>query len=150
MSSSAVRTIFKDTLDTGLPSEKVADFSGGYEDIADFLAEFSIDRDEPWIGLQFIPGDEAAITINADNNQGRYRETGAVYIHVVDVAKVGARDSILTRAEAVQALFRGRRIGSLVVQAVTPPNFEFGATIEFEAGYISASVIVEFDYDREL
>lgn len=153
MSSLVVRNSVKSFLATNAPTVKVSDLTGGFEDIADHLAHdgISFGAGDIWVGIQFIGNDESPVTINSTNSTGKYRESGAIYIHVVDIAKTGARDSILARAETLRNLFRGRRlVDAISILSVTPPSFEMGATLDFEAGYISASFIVEYEYDINL
>lgn len=152
MSSVYVRNQFKTFLAANAATEKVADMSGGYSHLEDFLAAQTppITMIEPWLGLQFIPGDELPITLPATNSRGKYRETGAVYIHVVEVAKAGVNDSILARGETLRDLFRGMRIGEVKIESMTPLNFELGATLSFEGGFIAGSFIVSYEYDRDL
>lgn len=150
MSSTYVRNQIKTFLTTVVPTEKVADMSGGYQDIGDFLGLFGITMLDPWLGLQFIPGDEIPITLPATNTTGKYRETGAVYIHVVEVANPDANGNILTRGEALRDFFRGRRVGEVKIESMTPLNFELGATLNFDGGFVAASFILSYEYDRDL
>lgn len=150
MSSVYVRTQIKNFITANAPTEKQADMSGGYEELEEFLDQYSITMFDPWLGLQFIPGEEVPITLPADNTRGKYREIGAVYIHVTDVASPTARDNILARGEALRDLFRGQRVGEVKIEAMTPLNFELGATLNFEGGFISGSFILSYEYDRDL
>ena len=81
---------------------------------------------------------------------GKFRETGAVYIHVVDLAKLGVSDTILTRAEALRDLFRGQKIGRMFIESMTPVNFGAGAALRFEDGYMCGTFILGYLYDRDL
>jgi hypothetical protein len=150
MSSSYVRTQLKTFITANSPAENQADMSGGYEDIQVFLGDKGIAMTDPWLGLQFIPNDEVPITLPATNTSGKYRETGAVYIHIVDVAKPNVSDSILTRGETLRDLLRGRRLGEVKVESITPLNFELGATLNFDGGFVAASFILSYQYDRDL
>jgi hypothetical protein len=151
MSASYVRTQMKLFLDNNLPAETYVDLTAESRELRELLDAYSITRNTPWLGLQFIGNSEEPITIPARNDAGKYREIGAMYIHVVDIAKIGAGNDILTRVEAIRNLFRGRRIGDLIkVESVTPPNFEAGATLQFEGGWTSASVIVSYEYDIDI
>lgn len=151
MSASYVRDQIKLFLDNELPGEKYMDLTAEGRELREALAANGIQRNDPWLGLQFIGNSEEPITIPARNDSGKYREIGAVYIHVVDIAKIGAGNSILARVETLRNLFRGRRIGDLIkVESVTPPNFEAGATLQFEGGWTSASVIVSYEYDIDI
>ena len=150
MSSTYVRTQIKNFLTTIAPTETFIDLTARFEDIEDLITDAGLDRMDPWIGLQFVGNEEIPITIGADNTKGKYRELGAVFIHIVDVAKLGVGDTILGRAETLRGLLRGRRVGTLFIESVSPPNFEQGATLQFEAGYMSASFIATYTNDVDL
>lgn len=145
MSSSYVRTEIKNYLTTNLPTEKIIDLTASFQDLQDFLYQSGLTTRGPWIGVQFVPSDEIPVTVQGNLATERYLETGIVYIHIVGVAIFGVADSLLTRAEAVRDLIRGKRIGEIVIQSVTPPNFSLGATLAFEDGYTACSVIAAFD-----
>jgi hypothetical protein len=150
MSSSAVRTKFETFMATENPTEKFAVLDGGFEDIQDFLLGQtpSIDPGGPWTGIQYSPNDEVPITAASTNISGKYRETGLVFIHVVDIAKLTASAGIITRCEAMRNKLRGQNILGLRVLSVSPQNFSEGATLDFEGGgYISATFTVEFELD---
>jgi hypothetical protein len=121
-----------------------------FEDLRQLLAENSIQPDAPWLGVQFIGSDEVPVSISATNDVGLYRETGAVQLHIVSEAKIGVGDSLLTRGETLRNLFRGRRIGDIVIESVSPMNTEAGATLEFEDGYMSGTCIVAYYRDLNL
>ncbi len=150
MSSLYVRQQFTGFLAAEIPSEKVLDLTSLYGELKDALGDAGIPPRTPWIGIEFIGNDEVPITIGSTNTAGKYRETGAVYVHVVDIAKLGGSSSILLRAEALRDLFRGRRLGRVLVDSVTPPNFDSGATLNFEGGYMSASILIGYDCDVDL
>jgi hypothetical protein len=138
-------------LTTTFPSEKVIDLSAQYADIEDMVAEAGITRDDIWLGLQFVGNDEVPISLAQGPTVGLYRETGMIYIHVVDLAKLGVGDAILTRAEAIRNLLRGTRIdGQIKIESVSPPNFGVGATLSFEGGYISATFMAAYERDLNL
>lgn len=150
MSSVYVRTQIKSFLTTNAPTEKVADMTGQFQELQDFLTTNSIGLSSPWIGIQFVGNDETPITVGATNSHGKYRENGAVYFHIVDIAKLAVHDLILARAETIRNLLRGARIGDIVIESVTPPNFGEGATLNFDGGYISGSFIVAYYRDVNL
>lgn len=150
MSSKFVRDTIKAHVAAAFPLIKTADLSAGYERMDDFLSEFGITLLEDWVGYQFVGNDEVPVTVASVAGQGKFREVGAIFIHVVGVAKLGVRDSILTRCEPLRTLFRGKNISGIRVQSVTPPNFELGSTLEFESGFIAASFIAEYDYDLDI
>lgn len=149
MSSVAVRTLIKDFLSANT-EEKVVDLSGEFDVLEDMLESKSISVDDSWVGIEFIGNEEIPITIGSNNSSGKFRETGAVYIHVVDVAKLGVSDTILTRGEALRDLFRGQKIDRLFVESMTPINFGAGAALRFEDGYMCGTFILGYLYDRDL
>lgn len=150
MSSSYVRSQLKTFLSAGAPTEDILDLTGQYQELQDFLTANSVGLSDPWVGVQFIGNEEIPVTVGSTNADGKYRETGAVYIHVVDIAKLAVHDSILARAESLRNLLRGARIGDIVIESVTPPNFGEGATLNFDGGYISASFIIAYNRDLHL
>lgn len=147
MSSSAVRTNILGFLASNLGSETVVDLTGEFEDLRERLADLSIQPDSPWLGVEFIGGDEAPVSLAADNDNGLYRETGAISFHICTAARLGAGQELVTRAEALRNALRGRRIGNTVIESVTPINTGRGATLEFEAGYVSGSVLAAYYHD---
>lgn len=149
MSSSYVRQQVKDFLEAN-SNETVVDMTAQFGELSEFLADMEVQPDAAWLGVQFIGDDEVPIALAATNDQGKYRETGAIYFHVVDVARLGAGDSLLTRGEALRNLFRGRRIGSITIDSVTPMNFDQGATLQFEGGYMSGSFLASYRRDLDL
>ena len=150
MSSLSVRTKLKDFIDTNLPTEKVVDLTAEFREMREMLDGNSIGRNDPWIGLQFIGNEEIPVSLSATNSTGKYREIGVLYLHVVGVAKLNAGAGILTRCETIRNLFRGRNIDGVRIEAVSPPNFEAGATLQFESGWTSASILIEYEYDIDL
>jgi hypothetical protein len=150
MSSAAVRTAIFDFLDTNAPTESVVDLTSQFGEIKEFVADSGVQPDSPWLGVQFIGSDELPIGLAANNVIGKYRETGAVYIHCVEVARLGVGNTLLTRGEALRNLFRGQNISGVVVESVTPLNFDGGATLQFEGGYMSASFLMSYYFDVDL
>jgi hypothetical protein len=149
MSSVYVRTQIKDFLDDN-SNEDVIDLTAQFDEIKELLSENDIQPDAPWLGLSFIGDDEVPVSLAATNDQGLYRETGAIHFHVVSEAKVGVGDALLTRGETLRDLFRGRRIGEIVIDSVTPMNFDSGATLQFEGGYMSGSFFASYRRDKNL
>lgn len=149
MSSTYVRTQIKDFLDDN-SSEDVIDLTALPEEFKELLAEYEIQPDAPWLGVQFIGDDEIPIALAATNDQGKYRETGAVHFHVVATAQLGVGDLMLARGEVLRNLFRGRRIGDIIIDSVTPMNFDSGATLQFEGGYMSGSFFMAYRRDLDL
>lgn len=150
MSSLVVRNAFKSFLATEAPTEVVVDLSGEYEEIQDTTAKYSLTPDDDWLGIQYIGGDEIPVDVSATNSQGKYREFGVVYLHIVGVIRDTVRDDILTRAETLRNKMRGQRIGNIVIEKVGPPNFGAGGTLQFTGGYVAAVVIIDYRYDLNL
>lgn len=147
MSSSIVRTAVKDFLTAQISSETVIDLSTQYEELRDVIAAAGLNPDDPWLGLSFVGDDEIPVSLSATNDLGLYREVGSILLHVCAEAKIGVQDSMLARGEVLRNLFRGRRIGSIVVEGVSPINFGAGATLEFEGGYVSGTIVISYHAD---
>jgi len=160
MSSKAVRDKIRVFLSDELSSEKIAEIDGDFEDLKEFLANqintvtsvaTPITMVEPWLGLQYIGDQEQVVSVNANNSSGRYRESGSITLHVVDKAKVGANRTILTRCDTIVEKFRGRNIDGVRINGIVPANFSRGATLDFVGGgYVSATVTLLYEYDRDL
>jgi len=149
MSSSVVRAAIRNFLDAE-SSEDVVDMTGHFEDLRELLLQNNIDPDAPWLGLDFSTDGEEPVSLTADNGKGLYREYGLILLHVCAVAKIGVGASLEERGEILLNLFRGRRIGAVVVERVSPINTGPGATLEFEAGYVSGTVTVQYYCDKTL
>ena len=150
MSSSLVRSTIMTNLQAEFPSENFIDMSGAFQDLYDFLAENGVGRTESWVGIEFMGGDEMPITVASNNEQGKYRETGGVMIHVVDLARLGVAGAILTRGEALRNYLRGQRFGTIIIETVTPLSFARGATLDFDAGFTSGTFMVSYYADLDL
>jgi hypothetical protein len=143
MSSSTVRTAIKDFIESELTSEVLIDLTAEFELLNDLLDRYDA-KGRDWLGIQFISNPEEPIGLAADNQQGMYLEDGVIYLHVVDVAYLGVASSILARAETIRNKFRGQRIGDIIIEATSPPNFEAGATLQFEGGYTACSILISY------
>lgn len=153
MSSSYVRTAFKTFVSENNSGETLVDLTGEYRELKEILNAYEISFSSPWMAIEFIPAVEELVTIGTSNQSGKYRETGGVVIHVVGVAKLGASDTILARAESLKNSLRGRRIGEdgkIIIESVTPPNFKDGATLQFDGGFTAASLIVAYEHDTDI
>jgi hypothetical protein len=150
MSSTYVRTNFKNYITTTVPAEKFIDLTGEYNNIQDLIAHAGINRNAPWVGIQFIGNGETPVSVVADGITGTYRETGAIYLHICAAHQIGVVDGILARSEVLINSIRGRRIGDMTIDEITPPNFDRGATLDFEGGYTAASVIIAYTRDLNL
>lgn len=150
MSALAVRTGIKDFLIAEFPSETFLDLTGQYDTIERYLAHNGINRNDTWIGIQFIGTDEIPVALSANNTQGCYREFGIVILHIVGIASLGVGDAIVNRAEAIRNKLRGQRIGNIIIDSVSPPNFDVASTLRFEGGYIAAAINADYKYDLSL
>ena len=153
MSSKFVRDSFKTFIETGLPAENVIDLTAEGQEIQDFLDSYGLSLDDSWLGLQYQADPERPITVPATNTTGKYREDGIVFVHIVapiTFPTVTLMGGLLNRAEAIKNLFRGIRIGDIIIETVGQPNFESGATLEFEGGFQSCSIIINYQYDINL
>lgn len=128
--------------------EKVVDLTGEFGELRDMLSQAGVNGQDTWIGLQFVGSEEIPVDILSTNSKGKYRESGVIYLHIVDIARLGVHNAILPRAEALRSLFRGQRIGTILIEAVSPPNFGGGVTLSFSGGYTAA--LVQIDYQRDL
>jgi hypothetical protein len=154
MASKVVRDKIKTFISANLPTssagQTLVDFSGLYQELNEFRQDYSLDFDEPFLAISFVPGEETPNTIASNNTAGMYREIGGCFIHIVDVAKFGVADSILTRADDLITLLRGRNIDGVRVESITTPSFEDGTTLKFDGGYISASIFISYEHDTNL
>lgn len=151
MSSQYVRDQILDFIEDNVPEEPIViDLTAEFDDLRDLLAKNGVSGNKPWLGIQFIGNEEIPITVSAHNTQGKYRETGAVYLHIVEKARLGVGAPLITRSETLRNAFRGQRIGSILIESVSPPQTDSGATLSFEGGYTSASVIIVYQRDLDL
>lgn len=150
MSSVYVRDQIEQFINDNLGSENLVDVTAEFDDLQELLGDYGLDYQSKWLGIQYIGSDELPISLVANNSSGKYRETGAIFLHIVEPARNAAKDDILTRSEVIRNTFRGQRINDIVVEGVTPINFESAATLQFEDGFTSASVVVNYYYDRSL
>ena len=146
MSSSYVRSEIFNFLDdeTG---ETVIDLSTQVDDFKQMLANENVQPNAPWLGVDFIGDDEIPVSLAATNEVGLYRESGLIRLHVCAEGKIGAQNDMLSRGESLRNLFRGRRIGSIVIESVSPINFGIGATLEFDGGYVSGTIVIGYRRD---
>lgn len=150
MSSVAVRTAIKAFLTTNAPSETVVDLTSQFQDLRELLTDYSVAADAPWLGLQFIGGNSIPISLAATNDQGCYRESGVIVFHFCTIARLGNGDALLTRGENLINLLEGRNIEGIIVEEMTLMNFDAGATLQFEGGYVSGSFQLSYIYDKNL
>jgi len=147
MSSLAVRNLVRNFL-ADKSTENVVDLTGHFEDLRVLLNEEGIQPDAPWLGLEFIGDDELPVSLAATNDQGLYREVGSIVLHVCTMGAIGCGYDLENRGEVLRDLFRGERIGGVVIESVSPIRTGPGATLEFEGGYVSGSITVGYYYDK--
>lgn len=128
-------------------TENVIDLTGDYEEVRELLAEYNLKPDDPWLGVQFTADPEEPVSLTANGQQGLYREWGLIYLHVVMEARIGVGRQLVLRGENLLNLFRGRNIKGVVIESITPITTDRGATLEFEAGYMSGVVALDYYYD---
>lgn len=151
MSSKFVRDSILTFLETNLDCEKIIDLTAQFEQVEDLLDQYDLTLNDDWIGVQFVGSEEIPVSIQSQNQKGCYREIGAIFIHVVAVSRIGGHKDILTRAEAVRDLIRGRRINnSIIIEQVGPPNFGEGITLNFESGFTAAAITIFYRRDIDL
>lgn len=150
MSSIFVRETFTDFLLANAPGEQLLDLTAQYSELKELMIDAGFAEGSDWLGIEFIADDEVPVTVPATNSQGKYRETGAVYLHVVSQASMGVGHRLLARGEAIRNILRGQRISGIIVESVTPMVFGPGATLQFEGGWMSGSFLVSYQYDQDL
>lgn len=146
MSSKYVRDQVTAFIGAQLSSETFIDLTAEFQEMNKLIDSSGVTYEEDWLGCQFIGGEEEMIAVGAKD----YRETGSVFLHVVAPAVSGARAGMIDRAEAIRDAFRGKRINDLVIESVTPPNFEASSTLQFEGGWTACSVIVNYYRDLHI
>jgi hypothetical protein len=150
MSSKFVRDSVINFIAAELPSEKFIDLTAEFEELEDLLTYHDIASGDDWVGIQFIGSDEVPVDVRAGNAKGTYRENGVFYMHIVSVAKLGGHNAILDRAESARTIFRGQRIGTIIIEAVSPPNFGNGISLNFSGGYTACTFTVDYQNDINL
>lgn len=147
MSSLYVRDTFMEYVTAEVPTEKIFDLTAEYDRIKDFMKHHNITPNDKWVGVDFIGDGEEPVTIGS-HEKGMWRETGAIYIHVVDFARLGIGRSLITRADAIREVLRTKRISeTFVLESVTPANTGAGAAFQFEGGWTAASFLVSYYRD---
>lgn len=150
MSSKYVRDQVKAFIASTFPTEKVIDISAEYREFSDLMEDESIGPDDKFIAIQFIGDRIDTISISSTNTKGCYREFGAIFIHIVEPVENGAIDNILTRGDSYIDAFTSQRLGQVVIEKVNPINTAQGATLEFQGGYTSGSIYMNYYRDRNL
>lgn len=128
-------------------TEKFVDLTSEFERIPDVLADAGIGPLENWMGAEFVADDEENVAINSNHESGYFREYGSILFHMVAKARIGGGRQLIERGDALRAKMRGRRLGEMVIENVTPVNTLNGATLQFEGGYMSGTFIASYYYD---
>lgn len=150
MSSPYVRTQFKNFISANIGAEKLLDLSGEYREIKELLSDNSIVSGEVWAAVEFTAGDDLPITVGSSNTSGKYRETGLVTVHIVGIAKLGGPASTLARAQALIEKVRGLALGTIIIDSVSPPDFNISASLNFSQGFVAAGFFVTYKNDVDL
>jgi len=145
MSSKYVRNQIKSHISSLAPTETLVDFSAEFRFIEQLRQSYSLGPKDPFLGIQFLPSDEAPVSVVSNNNAGCYRENGVFLLHVVEAVSTNHRENILDRSETLLGLFRGATInGDIYIESVSYPNFDSSATVNFENGYQAAALVINF------
>lgn len=148
MSSSFVRTQILNYFASDITTEtNVLDVTAKFDFLLDFLNDNGVTAKDRWLGLQFVGAEEQPISVPANNSQGRYREFGSIFVHIVEVARSNSDVQLITRSENIRQKLRGLNLNGVRIESVSPPNFEFGATLNFDGGYTACAIIVNYEYD---
>lgn len=151
MSSIYVREEVKQFILNNFLNEALVDFTGEYDSIKDMLDKNGLTQRDNFLGIQFLSPDELPASVFSNNTNGKYRETGIIFLHISEpVVGGGEVDKILLRGEVIRDKFRGQRINDVVINSVTPVNFEASGTLQFEGGFTSGSIIVNYYRDKSL
>ena len=153
MSSKTVRDSINTFLTTSLPGEKIFDLTAEGKEMQDFIDSRGTDFDTDWYGLQFEADPEIPVSVPATNTSGKWREEGLVFVHIVTPVVTDTaimKNNLVDRAEIIKNLLRGKRIDGIIILTVGQPNFESGATLEFEGGFQSCSMIINYQKDLNL
>jgi hypothetical protein len=98
-------------------------------DLSDYLAvdDLPATGTDPVLLLQFIGGPDRMATIAQEGNHG-WREDGVFYFHLLlPTGEPAAR--ALSLGEQLRGIFRGRRLGSYVIDNIEPFSDFAGAAI---------------------
>ena len=148
MSSNYVVNEVMNFISTEIPTESAFDITGEYEYFHEFLEDNGITG--AWLGVQFVGTEEIPINIGSANTSGKFREIGMFMLHICERSRLGVGSPIRTRGETLQQKFRGMRIGDMIIESVSTPNFESGATLNLDGGYTSATINIHYERDNNL
>ena len=143
MSSKYVRETINQYLDDN-STETFIDISGEYRELLDLVTDNGVTVDDNWVGVQFSASSEEPISIQAKC----YREFGIILMHVV--APVGPNviyTNIIDRAETLMGIFRGKRIGEIVIESIKHMNTERSTRFKFDKRFTSGTFFVNYYRD---
>lgn len=145
MSSKYVRAQIKNHIQTNISTETIVDFSAMYLNVSEIRDTHGLGFKDPFLGIQYLPSDESPVSVISNNATGCYREFGAILLHIVESVNPTMVENILDRGEALLESFRGATInGDIYIESVSYPNFDSSVTANFENGYESATIVVNF------
>jgi hypothetical protein len=149
MSSSYVRTQIKLYLQDNAQNENLIDLSGQFVELQKMLSNNNLTHKDTFLGLQWLPSGELPISLPSKNSAGCFRETGVFLMHIAEPTKTAdLADAIVARADSLLSIFRSATINNdIIIESVTPANFDTTATLKFENGYQAAAVTVNFYRD---
>jgi hypothetical protein len=111
-------------------SELAAKWSAtAFFDLSDYtnLEDLPATGEDPVLLVQFIGGPETLATIATQGTHG-WSETGTFYFHLLMPTGESSQRA-LTLGKQLRALFRGKRFGSFVIEALDPFTDFLGAAI---------------------
>jgi len=116
-------------------------------DLSNFLDKTSLDLANltMWLGVQFLHSEETFAGIGGKC----YREEGTIIFHVVHA--VGQNSNIAIAAcEQLRTLFRGMRLGDMVIQSIDPPTDMWGEAIEFDGNFHGFAIYTDYYRDFDI
>lgn len=122
MSSPSFRAVVKSVLAAQWTATAVYDLSD-YTNLNDL----PLTGEDPVVLVQFIGGPERLATIATQGAHG-WQENGVFYLHVL-VPTGESSDRALSLGEQLRSLFRGKRFGSYIIDALDPFSDFLGAAI---------------------
>lgn len=148
MSAPFVREEIMKYLVQEFPTEKVLDISGEAHRLEDFLAKNGVSKNDKWVAVYFTGDDEEVASIATTNGKGCWVEWGSIHVECLGpTGQLGGVNSLVARAHAFKKKLRSKRIGSLTIESVTPPNTELGSGFTFDSGYSCASISAYYRYE---
>jgi len=103
-----------------------------FYDLSDFLDKTNLNLANltMWLGVQFLQSEETFAGVGGKC----YREEGTIVFHMVHAIGQPSATAI-SATEVLRSLFRGMRLGDMVVQSIDPPTDMWGEAIEFDGNW---------------